>query len=141
MLVDEVGGDVDEDRDNEEEDDDQEPGENGGIGAAEVVADNLREVRPVVAKGGHAAKEVMDGACENAADRDDKEGDLAELDAGDDTDDGTDAGDVEELDQQVLPLWKRDVVDPVGVLLGGRWPVVRPDNFLDKFAVSEIARD
>ena len=65
---------------------------------------------------------------------------LAELDAGDDPDDRTDPGDVQKLDEHVLPLWHRYVVDPVRVGHGGRRPVGRRENALHQPAVREVAQ-
>ena len=80
----------------------------------------------------------MDGTCENAADRDDDKRDLSELDAGDDTDDRTYAGDVEKLDQEVLPLGQDHVIDSVGLRYGRRRPVIRSNDPLYNASVREV---
>ena len=67
----------------------------------------------------HACQIVVDGTGENIAQHDPQERGCAELRAHDGTDDGTDACDVQELNQENPPGLHRHIVDAVSH--GGGW--------------------
>ena len=84
----------------------------------------------------------MDGTSKDATQYNPKEGCCAELRAHDSTDDGSDACDVQELNQEDAPRFHRHIVDTVGHS-DGRSGALRVDaeDLLDKLSVYKIAEN
>ena len=137
----EVGRDVDEDGHDQQEEDHQEDGVGLGVPAAEGALGQGGEVGALGAQAHEAGDAVVHGPAEDAADGDDPEALPAELDADDDADDGAHAGDVEQLDEHVLPHRQGDVVDAVGLGVAGRGAVVGAQQALNEPAIGEVAED
>ena len=136
-----VGRDVDEDGDHQQEQDHEEDGVGLGVPAAQGA---LREGGEVGALGAHAHEAgdaVVHRAAEDAPHGDDPKALPAELDADDDADDGPHAGDVEQLDEHVLPHRQGHVVHAVGLGVAGRGAVVGAQEALNEAPIGEVTQD
>ena len=108
----------------------------------QVFAGDFRDVPAIVADGKHAGHVVVDGSPENAAD------DNPDIAAGtvhgpqDGPENGAEAGDVEKLDHEHFPSRHGDIIDPVGMGLGGCLAgQVGFEDLFDEFPVNEVAQD
>ena len=141
QTVTEIGGNVDKHCYDQQKQNDHKPGEDAGISFTEIVMDDLGQVCAFVPQGHHPCQKVVGCTGDHAADRDDQENDLAELDTEDDPDHGTDTGDVQQLDHHVFPFGQDHIVHAVRFGNGGRDAVIRSDNFFNQFSVGKVTYD
>ena len=140
-LVDQLRRHVDEYRHYQQQKQNGEPRKKFRVGVPQIVPDDLRQVRPVIADRHHAGQKVMRRARDDAPQRNNQEGEFSEFDADDDADDRPDPGDVQQLNHHVLPFRKHDIVHAVRVADGGNGAVVRPDDAFDQLPVGKITGD
>ena len=81
----------------------------------------------------------MDAAGEDGAEGDPQEHHRPPQRALHGAEDGAQARNVQQLDQEQLPLGHHNVVNTVVDADGGRFPVIRPKGVVDYFAVSQVA--
>ena len=107
--------------------------------AAQVNARDLGDGRAVIPLGQHAREVVVNAAGENGAEGNPQKHAGPPQRTGQRAENGTQARDVQQLDQKQLPLGHDDVVDSVVDADGGSLPVVRPKGVVDHFAVDKVA--
>ena len=134
----EVGGDIDEDGDHQQEQDHEEDGVGLGVPPAEGALGEGGEVGTLGAHAHEAGDAVVHRAAEDAPHGNDPEALPTEFDADDDADDGAHAGDVEQLDEHVLPHRQGHIVNAVGLGVAGRGPVVGAQQSLNEASVGEV---
>ncbi len=83
----------------------------------------------------------MDAACKDGAEGDPQEHHRAPQSTLQRTEDWAKARDVQQLDEEQLPLGHHDVVHAVVDPDGGRLPVIRPKRVVHDLAVDEVAAD
>ena len=138
-AVDETRGDIDEYRDDQEKQQDHENSEYGIDRFAHRHIDQGRQVRAFVAKRHHARCEIMDGAADDIADRDDQEDDLAEFNSQDHADHGSDPRDIQQLDQHVFPVRQDHIIHAVVVCYRGSLPVIRTEDVFHESSVPAVS--
>ena len=107
--------------------------------AAQVDTGDLRDGRTLVTLREHPGEVVVDAAGEDGAEGDPQEDAGAPQGAGQCAEDGAQAGDIQQLDQEQLPLGHDHVVHPVVDADGGGLPVIRAEGAVNHFAVDKVA--
>ena len=108
---------------------------------AEVLAGDLCNGAAVVALTHHTGEVVVDAACKDGAEGDPQEHHRAPQCALHRTEDRAKARDVQQLDEEQLPLGHHDVVHAVVDADRRRLPVIRPERVVHDLAVDEVAAD
>ena len=109
-------------------------------GLAQIVTNKLGQSGTVVTHREHTCEIIMDGTCEDTTEHDPQIGGRTELGTHDGTEDGTRACDVKELDHENLPIWKYNVIKPVGFCYSGRHTVIRSEDTLHKASIEQITQ-
>ena len=109
---------------------------------AEIGTDDFRKGGTVHADAHHRGQIVMHSAGEDAAKDDPQIGSGSELGTHDGTEDGSKAGDVEELHHIDLPRRHRNIIHTILLGIGRCFAVLfRMEHAADKAAVGEIANN
>ena len=106
-----------------------------------VLADHVRHLGATVTQADHAGEIVVHSTADDVADGDGKERDGPEEDALDGPDDGAGTGDVQQVDQAVLPAFHGDVVHAVLLGISGSLPVVGAEDLFAEPAVNGGAHE
>ena len=121
----------------------QDDGEGAGYflsAGAEIASDELREALATISQRECPGEEVVDGSGEDCAEDNPEVGCGAELCSHDGSEDGTETGDVEELNHEDFPRGKGDVVDSVSHCQGRCLACgVGTEKCVDVSAVDQIA--
>ena len=98
-------------------------------------------VHSVISHADHARKIIVHGSAENVAERHEQEDDRSEFNAQNDTDDGTDSRDVQQLDEYIFPVRKDHSIYTVWVSDSWSLSVVGTEYVLHEFSIGEVASD
>ena len=106
---------------------------------AQVLAGNLGNGGAVVALAHHAGEVVVDAAGKDGAEGNPQEHHRSPQSALHGAEDGAEAGDVQKLYQEQLPLGHHDVVNTVVDADSGSFAIIRTEGVVHYFAVGKVA--
>ena len=109
---------------------------------AQIFAMRFRKTATIITERNHAGEVVVDRTTEDATEDNPEIGGRAELRPHDSAADRTHACDIQKLNQEKLPRLHRNVIDPVGHCLRGRFTVfINSEYPFHETAVEEVSED
>ena len=107
----------------------------------EIITSDLRDRATVASLGKHTGKVIMDTTGEDGTTGDPQENNRAPECTLQGTEDRAEAGDVQKLNQEQLPLWHDDVIDAIIDSDGRCFTVIRSEGAVDELTIGKIAGD
>ena len=108
---------------------------------SQILAGNFCDGSAFVALAHHTGEVVVDAACKDGAEGDPQEHHRAPQSTLQCTKDGAEARDVQQLDEEQLPLRHHDVVNAIVDAHSGSFTVVRSKRVVHDLAIDKIAYD
>ena len=110
-------------------------------GVSKIDTGYLRNGSTVVSLGKHSCEVVMNCTCENCTECDPEEHNRSPHSSGQSSEDRAKSSDVEELNEEQLPLWHYDVVDTVINGNSRSLSVIRIEDTIYELTIEEVSQN